>query len=311
MGKKLSIATITFLMVILLTTLGTAIPSVKAYDEGYGYASELYTTNWRQYENNGQVTADALDEIAYLFSQPIHYEWYDWWGWVPMGPTYGEVQNYGVYTQPGLVFDRIDHVNSEHSAFATVLYVGHGSASGFYGLSIDGLVPALTHYDDYGDYDIESHTSSSPTHHFVFMWVCSGSNPFPYGSITAWNPLYWSSQQPPYTWIGFENASPWLIEWMGTYGDEEIPNIYQFWLVWFYYYALHPNVYSVMDALNYASVETGFENYGSSILGVGYNTTWPYYGPPGPPEPGVYNGSMQVAGDPYGTYLPTDEYVYP
>jgi hypothetical protein len=224
-----------------------------------------------------------------------------------MNPTYGEVINWGTSTNPDLVYGNIDHVNSEHSDFAAVLYVGYGTPYGFYGHSYDEEEPDLIYYEDNGDDDIESHASSSPTHHFVFMWVCFAGDNSPYGCPTDWNPLYWSYPPAygPYTWIGFEGASPWLIEWMGTVGDEDEPNLFKHWLVWFYYHALCPNVYSVMEALNYASQDTGFDDYGSSILGMGYNTTWPY------PPSGLYPGRMHVAGDQYGTYLPTDEYVYP
>ena len=302
MEKKLSIAICIILLSTLLTFSATPIPVVRAYDYGYGCASTLYTTNWRQYQNNAEVTADAFNTIAGLFAEPTIYVWYEWYGWVPMGPVYGDVQNYGGWTTPGVVFNRIDHVNSEHSGFATVLYVGHGTANGFYGHSLFGEEPDLVHYDDNYDDDVESHTSASPNHHFVFMWVCKGSNPFPYGSITAWNPLWWS--YPPaygdYTWIGFYNASPWLIESMNP------TNIYKYWLVFFYHFALHENDYTVMDALNLASQYTGFANYGSSILATGFQTYWPY---PGDPPPDNYGGKMDVAGDPLGTNLPTDEYI--
>jgi hypothetical protein len=303
MEKKLSMAICIILLFMLSTTLGASIPIVNAYDYGYGCASSLYTTNWRQYQNNAEVTADAFNTIAGLFAEPMVYMWLEGYGWVPVYHVYGDVQNYGTATNPSLVFNRIDHVNSEHSEFATVLYVGHGTANGFYGYSLLGQEPDLIHYDDNYDDDIESHTSSSPTHHFVLNWVCKGYDPFPYGSVTAWNPLWWS--YPPaygeYTWIGFEEASPWLIEHMNP------TNIYKYWLVFFYYFALHENDYTVMQALNYASIYTGFANYASSILATGFQTYWPY-----PPHgPRHYDGSMEIAGDPLGTDLPTSMCIYP
>lgn len=268
-NEKNLVAIIVALILMLLVTIIPATPTVNAYDYGVRYASELYTTNWRQWTNgslsNGAVTEEALGQIEWLFSLPTYYEWYDWWGWVPMYPTYGEVINWGTSTNPNLVYGRIDHVNSEHSAFAAVLYVGHGTADGFYGYSDNGQVPDFIYYDDNYPNDIESHTSSTPTHHFSFMWVCSGGNNSPDGSPSAWNPLYWSYPPTygPYTWIGFDDASPWLMEWMGTIGDEGVPNRYKHWLVWFYDYALCPSGYSVMQALNYASQQTGFLNYGN------------------------------------------------
>lgn len=122
------------------------------------------------------------------------------------------------------------------------------------------------------------------------------------------NPLWWNDQSgdADYCWIGFEYASPWLTDFMGTYGEypgtSGSPNIYKYWLVFFYYYALYGNNFennynTVLDALNKASYETGYYNYGSSILATGFTTYWPYtqtYG----------NGSMHVSGNPTGLYLP-------
>lgn len=147
-----------------------------------------------------------------------------------MGYTYGENENWGSSTSNYLVLGQIDHDIAYHSDFSTVLYVGHGTADGFYGYSSGGT-PDLIYFDD-----IQSHTESSAAHQFVFMWVCSGGNNSPDGSPTAWNPLWWSypPSYPPYTWIGFDDASPWLIDSMNA------NNIYQYWLVFFYYFALHP-----------------------------------------------------------------------
>ncbi|MEM2098148.1 MAG: hypothetical protein QXU99_00165 [Candidatus Bathyarchaeia archaeon] len=153
--------------------------------------------------------------------------------------------------------------------------------------------------------DITSHVQSSPAHRFAFMWACMGGENSPQGSPSAWNPLYWSnpSTYGPYTWIGFDGVSPWLIDGMGTYGAYGQENIYRYWLVFFYYFALQDGN-SVMDALDAASVATGFSNYGSSILGTGtYQTYWPYNDTWG-------SGKMHVAGNPLGTYLPTVSYLY-
>lgn len=84
-------------------------------------------------------------------------------------------------------------------------------------------------------------------------------------------------------------------------------NTFQNWLVFFYYYALSGS-YSVMDALNLASQATGFQDFGSSVLG-GSGRYWSYW--PYPPQgPRTETGQMHVAGNPFNTYLPKDIY-YP
>jgi hypothetical protein len=303
---RIAICALLLLMLLLFASLTATIPAVKAYDENYGYGSNLYTTNWCQYSNNAESTWTAFTQISDLFADTTAYYWneaYQWWFYY--GPAYGEVTNWGSGAVPNNVYAKIDDANSYHSEFSTVLYVGHGGPLGFYLHSNDpnNASNPPTPYATFAN--IASHTQSSPAHRFAFMWVCMGGENSPQGSPSAWNPLYWSnpSTYGPYTWIGFDGASPWLIDGMGTYGAYGQENIYRYWLVFFYYFALDGS-YSVMDALNLASQATGFSNYGSSILGTGaYQTYWPYNDTWG-------SGRMHVAGDPYGTYLPTELYLY-
>jgi hypothetical protein len=288
MKKKLSIPICMVLLVILSTSFSASIPVVRAYDYDYGCASNLYTTNWLQYEDNAYWTSLALSQIEDLFAQQKVYHWMPGYGWVLLGNIYGEVINWGSSTTSSIVLDRIDHDISEHYYFFTALYIGHGTAQGFYGHSDDPENP--TNYPDLISYDdIEDHTQASPDHRFAFMWVCSGGDNCPQGSPSAWNPLYWSDQSTygPYVWIGFDRASPWLMEHMNA------NNIYKYWLVFFYHYALHFNGYSVSQALDHASQETGFLNYEMSILNDLIWTWWPY----SPQGPKYFNGTMHVAGD--------------
>jgi hypothetical protein len=291
------------------------ISAVKAYDFNYGYASNLYTTNWLQWNDEAEATWTAFTNIADLFDDPVAYYWDEVCeDWFYYGPAWGEVDNWGSTETNFTVYARIDHDNTWHSAFSTVLYVGHGGPYGFYGNTDypynQYIYPDLIAFDQQGSSNpnnIRSRTQSSPAHQFVFMWVCWGGNNSPEGSPSAWNPLYWSNPPAygPYTWVGFDDASPWLIDQMGTYQGEN-PNIFRYWLVFFYYFALNGN--SVMSALNSASDATGFDNYATSILGTGSEnwTYWPYY-----PDDDWYGGRMHVAGDPYGTYLPIELYLSP
>ena len=315
MMKKHHYVATGIILMLLLPTLATTILTVKAYDYGHGYASNLYTTNWIQYADHAEQVWTAFTQIANLFEQAgTAYYWFEeYQAWVPCGPAYGEVNNWGHTANQGAVYGQITHDNSEHSVFSTALYVGHGGTLGFYGHSNDPNNPnnPPNPYASFEDIRSLMTSQSSAAFQFVLMWVCLGINTFPAGSSTAWNPLWWSNppSYPPYTWVGFEDFSPWLYEGMGTYGPYGQENIYRYWLVFFYYYALSGN--SIMTALNYASAATGFGSFGSSILGVGYESYWPYHMSIQGVEfhPGYYPGRMAVAGNPLGTYLPTEFYM--
>lgn len=101
-----------------------------------------------------------------------------------------------------------------------------------------------------------------------------------------------------YAFISFEGASPWLIDWMGTYGSGEIPNIYKHWLVFFYCAALYGyNVYTINESLDLASVVTDFDDFDSAPFAFpnsGAWVPWPYEIGPGN---GTYQGLMRVYGD--------------
>ncbi len=306
MSKKQYVAiSIILLMLMLCSTLTATMPAVKAYDYDYGYASNLYTTNWMDWNGNAEHTWTAFTQIANLFSQKSL--WVIYYGYpYYYGPAYGEVTNWGSSATPYTVYNRIEHVNVYHPDFSTVLYVGHGGPQGFY-VHTDypdnpNIFPPLVSFAE-----IQARTQSSPTHQFVLMWVCNGGNNAPQGSPTAWNPLWWSypPAYPPYTWVGFNDASPWLCDQMSP------GNIFRYWLVFFYYYALNGD-YSVMDALNLASVATGFQDFGSSVLGGSgrYWTYYPYNHPPYYNQSGWWTGRMNVCGNPFGTYLPKDVYIY-
>jgi hypothetical protein len=301
---------------MLLGTLTIAIPAVQAYNyENWGYSSNLYTTNWLQWDGEAQATSTAFGEIADLFAQQTFWVYWYLYGWIPYGPTYGEVQNWGSSATADIFYDQIVYDIYHHYDFATVLYVGHGGPVAFYLQSDDPDNPdnPPEHNASFNIISSIMQTHSCDDFRFVLMWVCMGGENSPEGSPSAWNPLWWSNPpaHPPYTWIGFDGLSPWLVEGMDTYGVYGQENIYKYWLVFFYYYALL-NGNSVMDALNYASVATGFSNYGSSILAEGYESYWPYHQFIQGEEffPGDYPGNMHVAGHPYATHVPGDLYYW-
>jgi hypothetical protein len=302
MKKHRYVAASVILMTVLLTVMlpATIFRAVASYDDDERCASNLYTTNWLQWSNNAANTSLALSQIEYLFSQVYI--------WAYEIQVYGEVWNWEYSEDPQDVYDRVGHDCNIHSCFSTVLYIGHGWSAGFLGHSDDpnnpDNPPDLINFTE-----ISSYADYSAAHQFVLMWVCLGGNNSPEGSPSAWNPLYWISpgSYPPYTWVGFDDASPWLCDSMGTSNPYE--NIFKYWLVWFYYFALGYDDWfydvSIMEALDKASVATDFDDFGSSILGTGnYSTYWPYNCAPYYNQSGWYSGQMHVAGDPFNTYLP-------
>jgi hypothetical protein len=295
MKKKHYVATSIILTFLLLMTLDTAIPSVKAYEYGYGHGSDLFTTNWREIQSNAQYTSDAFDFIAGRFAAPQIYVWNEWCGYYPIGPSWGRVENHGDATYWSTVSSSISYDLSYHSDFSAVLYIGHGTQDAFYEHGDnDNVQPDLDYYND-----IHNLNLYSSTYRLAFMWVCSGDN-YPYSSEYAWNPLALSDPNTygPFTWIGFHDESPWLTESMNS------GNIYKNWLIFFYYFATIPGN-SISDALNIASYYTGFGYYSACILNTGFYTWNPW--PPGE-LPNNQTGRMVILGHPEYTILPLDEY---
>jgi hypothetical protein len=306
--KKIHIANSVILMLILIATLSTTIKfTVKAYDNSYGYASNLYTTNWLSFTNgtmnSTEVTWTAFIQIANLFENAGHtwtwiptYEWY-----LNIGPAYGEIKYWGAPTDDE-VYDQIDHDVEDHSDFSTALYLGHGGPSGFYGYTDypndPDIYPDLIYYSN-----IESQLDSSPTFQFAFNWVCFSGNDAPDGAPSSWNPMWWDDpSEYSYTWIGFDNASPWIIDYMSS--QDTMKN----WLVFFYYHALNGN--SIMTSLDYASDYCNFDDFAATPLAQGsYKMYWPWSElPPEDPE-AWFSGEMHFEGNVTTTYLPTDFYI--
>ena len=97
-----------------------------------------------------------------------------------------------------------------------------------------------------------------------------------------------------YCFIGFDKASPRLSE---NLNDE---NLFRYWLVFFYYYAL--NGYTINAALDEACERVGWDYGwadGANVLKNGFSTYWPFSNPP----QWAYDNHMKVYGDGY-VYMP-------
>lgn len=136
----------------------------------------------------------------------------------------------------------------------------------------------------------------------MFLWACrqgneAGNNsPAVHGMAYCWTRQpnlsedgYHSPDSRPYCFIGFENASPRLSEWI----NENTNNRYKHWLVFFYYCAL--NGYSINVALKKATQTVGYNDWDNDAnpFYSGFLTYWPFEGPE---EPGYCLGKMRIYG---------------
>lgn len=254
----------------------------------------------------------ACEQIYNLFAQQWYYYW-DWnyYDWVPYAPVYGHLFNNHAQITSALVKAQIIDCEQNHE-FSTVLYLGHGGIEGgqyniFEQASHNEITnPPLKIIDNQHIYPY-----TVDNHHFVFLWACRQGDEAGDGSPPHGMPYCWTRQpnlspdgynQPdsrPYCFIGFEAASPRLSEWMNP------NNIYKYWLVFFYYFALY--VYGqwygwvrIWQALDHASWMVGYPGGWldpNNTLSKGFWTHWPFPAPPGYPQPGEYWGKMRIYGD--------------
>ena len=277
----------------------------NAYDYNYGPASNLYSTDWLMHDNDLDQVEYAFPQIYNLFLQQN---------------VYGQLQNYKSQTTGTLVRNQIYDMDTNHD-WSTVFYYGHYNTRSVglawpdysYGFSEQApqaqQSPAPSTIWDSTDVYV-SHAATS-NHKFVFLWVCNNGNnagstnpvrgmPFAWTKQPSLNPNGYDARE--YCVISFYNFSVTLMEGMGTFGDYGLggtENIYKFWLVWFYYFAL--NGYSIHGALDQASIICGWSGGWSdpaNRLSQGYNY---YYHI----TQDYFFGQMCVYGNSY-IYLPQD-----
>lgn len=157
-------------------------------------------------------------------------------------------------------------------------------------------------------------------YNFALLWVCNNANtggddePEPYGMPYCWfrrnlaQNAYSYPDQGPDCFIGFTGSSPCIGDGMGTYTYPNGENLYKYWLVFFYYFAL--SGYSVKGALEQASYMVEYDGYwldSNNRLSQGYGYYFPGWvgedPPPDWPDEGPYNGQMLIYGN-SNIYLP-------
>jgi hypothetical protein len=182
------------------------------------------------------------------------------------------------------------------------------------------------------DTDIYAESSHGSNERFAFMWVCQNadvegsSQPSVHGPAYVWsngaifNDGYNDGYRHPtganYVFIGWQDTNPWLTSYMGTFGPypgtSGTPNIFKYFLVFFYYYALYgSNYYTVNQALDLASYQTGYLNFDYATFAYpnsGYWTYWPWITPMNQ-EPTYAQGFMRVYGN-GNIYLPQRQDYY-
>ena len=259
-------------------------PQPQGFDTGGGRASVLYSTDWL-------MLSKDLSEVSTAFSSM--YEQFD------ANSIYHHLWNYKSKTTWNGVRSQIQDCESHD--WATVFYYGHMNLTSIgnppvpsYGIRVQANPADQNPADVIWDTDVKPYTNTGK-HHFVFLWVCNNGNlagsswPTDHGAPYCWTDqenlashdedlpyLEWpftDPVHPTYCFIGFEGASPTLMDGMGTYYETE--NTYRNWLVFFYYYAL--NGYNVNSALHLASqavnLQYGWEDP-ANRLRTGYIYAW-------------------------------------
>ena len=144
-------------------------------------------------------------------------------------------------------------------------------------------------------------TQYGSNEHFVFLWVCQnadvegsyvGGSGLVHGMAYAWsngaitndgyNDGYRYPDSANYALISWQDTSPWLTDYMGTSGpypgNSGTPNIFKYFLVFFYYWALQGyNWYSVNQALDLASYTTGYYNFAYATFAYPNGGYWSYF----------------------------------
>lgn len=321
--NKSRIATCALLLTLVFSAFSAALPLTIA--DGGWYASDLYSTQWLMSTPEQNSITEAFSQIQNLFAQKYVYDWVDYgpYGWVyqPVAYTYGHLRNYKWQTTSQLVTQQATHCESYHE-FSTVFYYGHMRFSNIglpwpeysYGFREQAApnAPTANTVWDTSIYSATYPTAAHNNHKFVFLWVCHNGNTNGYVPPVHGMPRCWT-QQPnlswdgygdpsipggpdsrPYCFIGFNNASAMFTDYMGRYGPNG-PQIYKYWDVFFYYYAL--NGYTVNGALDQASIACGF-TYGwldsGNPLSQGHNYYW---AGGGGTNPGYYWGKMRIFGN--------------
>ncbi|MCX8153910.1 MAG: hypothetical protein N3E52_05710 [Candidatus Bathyarchaeota archaeon] len=298
--------------VLLLFSLVTAhfsIALVRAdtgYDWNYGAASQLYASKWQQRNEDIDQINYALPQIYNLFAQEA----------AAYGHLFEFRTNWGWNVMRGLIQDS---ENDQYHDWATVFYYGHMGMT---------QIPGTPYYH-YAFHEAGEQTAPEPSliwdkniygytgdnHNFVFLWVCRNGDttgddePVPHGMSYCWFRRNLAQNGYSYPdagtdcFIGFTGASPCLADGMGTYTYPYGENIYRFWLVFFYYFAL--NGYSIKGALDMASYMVGYYGYWldpNNRLSQGWNYYFPGWQGPGNPPPGwpangTYWGKMVIYGN--------------
>ncbi|MEM2969141.1 MAG: hypothetical protein QXJ40_04090 [Candidatus Bathyarchaeia archaeon] len=244
---------------LILSTILTSTPTVNAGT----YVIGLYGSTWKVITQEQNAAKSVIDSIEYWFGNYASYTCYDL---------------YGSLTQKQTV---LDHASAFEQYFDHVAMFHHGHG----GMSMEYPQQHRDYFDDDGpeplsnqiwDYEIGLKTWRSK-HFFVILWACRqgdhvGEQNGPlgvYGMPYAWhNPI--SSGD---CFIGFKDASMPLTQKSIHYPYHS----YSSWLVYFIYYLTYHH-YTIMQSLDYASIECLQRSYYATELDDGFYAIWPGFG---------------------------------
>lgn len=292
MKRRIATEIAVMLLLLSVSSMQLLIPVARAtgYDYDYGPASVLYASEWQQRNQDIDQLDYAFPQIYDLFEELMTYDYH----------TYGHLYEMRQSWDWNTVSSQISDFENDHE-WGAVFYYGH--------MGMEEIQHPYYHYgfheagqrtgpapDVIWDEDIYDYTDD--VHNFVFLWVCENGRspgddePEPHGMSYCWfrrNLAYNGYSYPdagPDCFIGFTGASPCLADGMGTYTYPYGENIYKFWLIFFYYFAL--SGYSIKGALDQASYMVEYDGYwldSNNRLSQGYEYYFPgWQGPGDPPE---------------------------
>jgi hypothetical protein len=227
----------------------------------------------------------AIDSMEYWFGNYAGYTCYDLYG--------SQTQKQTVLDHASAFEEYFDHVamfHHGHAGYGDVVGVKHWD---YFDDDWNYYNPQLK--DEVWDYNVYPKTVGSK-HFFVILWACRQ------GDLSGYMDKNGRAVGMPYAWhhpvdpsgdcfIGFKDASMPL-----TQKSIHYPYVsYYNWFIYFIYYLTYHH-YTIMQALDYASIDCLKRPYYQTELYTGFKAYWEYQGWPRPPEEGW--GYMKIYGNP-------------
>ncbi|MGB9853460.1 MAG: hypothetical protein ACPLRY_01430 [Candidatus Bathyarchaeales archaeon] len=266
---------------LLPTLFSMATSTVKAGT----YVMGLYGSRAGMVQAEQEAAKHVIDYMEYHFTTYAGYTCGDYYGYL--------TQKSLILWFASLFEQNYDHVAMFHHGHAGFKKIGGLYHYDYFDDNWDYNNP--NYGDEIWDYDVYPQTSRSK-HFFVIIWACRQ------GDIEGSYHSGVGARGMPFAWhhpvnhsydcfIGFKDASIPL-----TQNSRHYPYVtYHAWIIAFIYY-LTCQHYTIMQALDRASMDCFFLPYYQTELHNGFTADWPEY-PGWPPMP-PYSGKMWLYGNP-------------